>query len=136
MRIFLDANVLFSAAKSEGAVRELLRQLVARQHVLCADAYVLAEAARNLEQKNPEALDAFEALLRGVEVSPFVAGDVSKAAGQLLPDKDRPVLAAAVRLHCEVLLTGDRTHLGALYGSRIDGVTVASPRLLAELLLG
>ena len=27
MRVFLDANVLFSAAKSDGAVRELLRRL-------------------------------------------------------------------------------------------------------------
>jgi len=26
MRVFLDANILFSAAKSDGAVRELLRR--------------------------------------------------------------------------------------------------------------
>ena len=30
MRVFLDANVLFSAAKSDGAIRQLLRNLVAR----------------------------------------------------------------------------------------------------------
>jgi hypothetical protein len=41
VRIFLDANVLFSAAKSDGFVRRLLELLLADGHVLCADGYVL-----------------------------------------------------------------------------------------------
>ena len=49
MHVFLDANILFSAAKSAGAVRELLTRLLARGHVLCADQYVITEARRNLE---------------------------------------------------------------------------------------
>ena len=42
MRVFLDANILFSAAKSDGAVRALLRLLVERGHEAVADAYVVA----------------------------------------------------------------------------------------------
>ena len=53
-----------------------------------------------------------------------------------LPDKDQPVLAAAIRLRCDVLVTGDRTHFGAGYGRTFDGVTIHSPRLLAEVLFG
>jgi len=32
------------------------------------------------------------------------------------------------------LVTGDRTHFGALYGRTIHGVTIHSPRTLAEAL--
>jgi hypothetical protein len=49
-----------------------------------------------------------------------------------LPPKDRPVLAAAIRLGCDALVTGDRTHFGPLYGRTIHGVRIHSPRSLAE----
>lgn len=52
-----------------------------------------------------------------------------------LPEKDRPVLAAATRLRCDALVTGDRTHFGAGYGRRFSGVMIHSPRSLAEWLL-
>jgi len=51
-----------------------------------------------------------------------------------LPAKDRPVLAAAIHPSCGALVTGDRTHFGALYGRTIHGVTNHSPRSLAEAL--
>lgn len=133
MRIFLDANILFSAAKSPGAIRELLSRAEAAGHVLCAEGYVVAEARRNLEAKAAASLDAFEALLGHVEISPFAATSLAVAAG-LLPEKDQPVLAAAVALRCDVLVTGDRTHFGALYGTVILGTAIHSPRSLAETL--
>ena len=52
-----------------------------------------------------------------------------------LPEKDRPVLAAAIDLRCQALITGDRTHFGTLYGKTVGGVTIHSPRSLAEALL-
>ena len=51
-----------------------------------------------------------------------------------LPANDRPVLAAAIHLNCDALVAGDRTHFGALYGRTIHGVTIHSPRSLAEAL--
>jgi predicted nucleic acid-binding protein len=74
MRVFLDANVLFSAAKSDGAVRALLRLLIERGHECVADSYVAAEARRNLEAKGPEALAAFDALLPRLKVAAAEAG--------------------------------------------------------------
>ena len=44
MRLFLDANILFSAAKSDGAVRRLLELLLARGHACWVDGYVVEEA--------------------------------------------------------------------------------------------
>jgi hypothetical protein len=45
------------------------------------------------------------------------------------------VLAAAIALDCDALVTGDRTHFGAGYGRAFGGVTIHSPRSLAEMLL-
>lgn len=135
MRVFLDANILFSAAKSDGAVRAMLQLLVDRGHDCRADAYVVAEARRNLVAKGPQALDVLDALLADLQIA--AAAPAAEQSGELdwLPEKDRPVLAAAMRLGCEVLVTGDRTHFGPGYGQTFGGVTIHSPRSLVEQLL-
>ena len=137
MRVFLDANILFSAAKSDGAVRSLLHLLVERGHVCVVDAYVVAEARRNLLAKGPGALAVLDALLPHLSVSAAPAADPAQAdATAWLPEKDRPVLAAAIRLGCDALVTGDRRHFGAGFGKVFGGVAIHSPRSLAERVLG
>lgn len=126
MRIFLDANVLFSGAKSNGAVRAFLVQLKASGHDLVADGYVVGEARRNLEAKFPAALKDFEALMRDVEASAKVCGPLPVEITPELPEKDRPILAASIHHRCRVLLTGDKTHFGPLYGRTIEGVEIHS----------
>jgi len=135
MRIFLDANVLFSAAKSDGAVRRLLMLLEKSGHECCADGYVIEEARRNLVSKAPDRVIAFEKLLSRMKTAGALRRDAALEASLPLPAKDRPVLAAAIRQSCSALVTGDRTHFGALYGRTIHGVTIHSPRSLAEALL-
>jgi predicted nucleic acid-binding protein len=139
MRVFLDANILVSAAKSDGAVRALLRMLLDRGHDVVADAYVLAEARRNLAAKGPEALRVLEALAAHLSVVATAVPEVASghATGELawLPEKDRPVLLAAIGLRCDVLVTADRTHFGAGSGRVYGGVVIHSPRSLAEGLL-
>lgn len=136
MRIFLDANILFSAAKTDGAMRKLLPLLRAAGHELWADGYVLEEARRNLHAKAPDGLPALDAIIAEIRVSEAHPGDENPgSAARLLPEKDRPVLAAAVRLRCEALVTGDRSHFGAWYGKTLEGVAIHSPRSLAEALL-
>jgi predicted nucleic acid-binding protein len=135
VRIFLDANVLFSAAKSDGFVRHLLELLLDDGHVLCADGYVAEEARRNLATKGAQGLPALAALLDRLEVAPLQADPEMAAALSGLPEKDRPVVAAAVRMACDALVTGDRTHFGRFYGQKLAGVAIHSPRTLAEWLL-
>ena len=135
MRVFLDANILFSAAKTDGAVRMLLRLLAAAGHECWADGYVVEEARRNLAAKAPDGLTAFESILGAVNITDAHPSDAGAGLPASLPEKDRPVVAAAVRLGCQVLVTGDRTHFGALYGKTIAGVRIHSPRSLAEALI-
>lgn len=135
MRIFLDANVLFSATKSDGIVRRLLDLLIEAGHECWADGFVAEEARRNLAAKFPDGLPVLETLLSRLHTGPIHTPDPALEDGLPLPEKDRPVLAAAIRHRCEALVTGDRTHFGRLYGKAIHGVTIHSPRSIAEALL-
>jgi uncharacterized protein len=132
MRVFLDANVLFSAAKSAGAVRQLLDVLLQANHECWADTYVAEEARRNLAAKSPDGLVYLDALLSRIRIADTQPHGPALRALQSLPEKDRPVLAAAVQLKCDALVTGDRRHFGHLFGQAVEGVAIHSPRSLAE----
>ena len=131
MRIFLDANILFSAAKSDGAIRKLIARVLDDGHECWADEFVVTEARRNLNSKGPGSLRALEALLARLRIGTQGTG-VSTPEFSWLPEKDRPVLAAAIRLRCDLLVTGDRTHFGMAYGKAFGGVTICSAQLLAD----
>jgi predicted nucleic acid-binding protein len=135
MRIFLDANILFSAAKSDGAIRSLLSLLETSGHSLLADEFVVEEARRNLALKAPAHAGDPSGVLQKVDIHPAQHPAPALWADLPLPEKDRPVLAAAIRLRCDVLVTGDRQHFGNLYGRVIRGVRIHSPRSLAESVL-
>jgi len=139
VRVFLDANVLFSAARSNGAIRELLALLLETGHAGVVDGFVVEEARRNLmlpaKGGGPTALAALAEILARLEVAPVHAHDLARAELSGIAEKDRPVLAAAIALRCDALVTGDRTHFGSLWGRTRAGVAIFSPRLLAERLL-
>jgi predicted nucleic acid-binding protein len=132
MRIFLDANVLFSAARSAGAIRQLLNGLHAAGHALVADEYVATEARRNIAGKaGAEAQAYLQALLGHIEVSAVHFSATAQSATLWLPEKDRPVLMAAMALQCDALVTSDRTHFGPGYGQSFGGVVIYAPAQLA-----
>lgn len=129
MRIFLDANVLFSASNAPSNVARLM-QLVLRGHTGVTSDFALEEVGRNIAAKRPTWRRAFDAIKAGIEVVPSVVFPLSVT----LDAKDRPILCAAIRAECHLLATGDRQHFGHLYGQTIDGVTVVTLLQLAEQL--
>ncbi len=136
MRVFLDANILFSAAFTNGAVRRLLHDLTAAGHTCVADGYVWEEARRNLAVISAEAVAELHRITAGIELHSHFAGAGAHAVEIDLKEKDRPVLASAMALSCGALVTGDRTHFGRLFGATVSGVSIHSPRSLAEAVLG
>lgn len=133
LRIFLDANILFSAAKNDGPIWALISRLLDGGHECWVDGYVIDEARRNITAKAAAQVPSLDALLSRMRLashSPATTGAAIKG----LPEKDRPVLAAAAALSCEILVTGDRTHFGKHYGQLLHGVRIHSPRSLYELL--
>ena len=89
---------------------------------------IWAEAERNLRAKRAVWLPGLAWLRRHVTLNLAMAA----CPPHLLPDKDGPVLGAAIASHCDYLVTGDRTHFGKLSGRTIHGVAIVSPRMLAE----
>ena len=110
MRLFLDANVLFTAAHNPRGKAALVIELGRQGHWdLHSSAYALEEARRNLARKFPECLDGLDALsgcIRLVEPSP------GRACPPGLAPKDRPILQAAVTCRATHLLTGDLKDFG------------------------
>jgi uncharacterized protein len=136
MKVYLDANILFSAAKSPGAIRVFVNELLAGGHELVADGYVIGEARRNLETKFPQALAGFEEIVRKLIIPAKLCPRVAQTLVPALAEKDRPVLAAAIEHKCDALVTGDKTHFGAFYGRTVQGVRIHSPASLAQSLAG
>lgn len=122
-RVFLDANVLFSAAwRADSALTRLWEDPGRR--ILVTSTYAVAEAERNLPDTERRA--RLEALLARTEV---VAdpGDASLPADIALPENDRPILAAAIAARCTHLLTGDRANFGPLIGTVVNGIRILRP---------
>jgi predicted nucleic acid-binding protein len=138
VRVFLDANVLFSAAYREtGSVRAFFALASAQACRLVSSAHAIEEARRNLAVKHPERLADLERLLESVELAPEPrAATIEWAISTGLPPKDAPILAAAVDARCHVLATGDRTDFGRLLGRRMRGAVVMLPAEAIALLVG
>ena len=119
-RVFLDANVLFSPAWRE--VSGLLRLWSCPGLVLLTSTYAAEEARRNLDTAAQQ--ERLATLMAAVEMVPDVVA-AGLPEGVTLPDKDRPVLSAAIRANATHLLTGDARHFGDLYGRAILGVREA-----------
>jgi uncharacterized protein len=134
VRIFLDANILFSTAMSDGAVRHLVNDLLADGHVLVVNDYVLEEARRNLALKAHDGIKVLDRLKQHLEMAVLAVAPLH-AVPAALAEKDRPVLGAAIQARCEALVTGDRRDFGRFYGRAFGGVTIHSPLSLARVLL-
>jgi predicted nucleic acid-binding protein len=127
--IFLDANVLISAAWKQGTEIAQLWSFGGLQ--LLTSNYVMAEVQRNLPRVDQ--IERLRTQLLKVRIHYFdELPDLAEA--NVLPEKDRHVLAAAVLMRADLLLSGDKRHFGPLYGRQIHGVRITSPpELLAVL---
>ena len=129
-RLFLDANLLFSAASAESAIGRLIAQAERRYELAYSD-YVAEEARRNIASKRPAHLAGLDGLLaRCLRLQGGLF-----ALPVELAEKDRPVLCAAIRGGCRYLATGDKRDFGHLFGRTVEGVTVLSTVMLKDLLL-
>jgi len=140
MKLFLDANIIFTAAYSaQGLSRGLFRLAAAGKCSLCTSAFAQEEAVRNIHIKAPEKLADMTALMKQVDVLPEPHPKwVTLAAGLPLATKDAPVLAATLQGKADIFVTGDRRDFGHLFGRVLQGVKILTPAdaLEAVTLLG
>ena len=127
MKVFLDANILFSAADPASATHRLL-ETVARHTSTMTCPHAWEEARRNLQLKRPEHLNGQSELKRLVTLSHAFALPPETD----LPPCDVPILAGALGSRCTHLWTSDKKHFGRYYGKDLAGVRVVSSVLLAD----
>lgn len=121
-RVFLDANVLVSAAwHAEGGLLVLWRLPDVR---LLTSGYAIVEADRNVI--NAGQRTRLHRLVQRLEI---VDEPLPRRlpARIILPAKDVPILLAAIDSGAKYLLTGDKDHFGTYYGQMIESVTVLRP---------
>lgn len=112
MKLFLDANVLFTAAHNPKGKAALVVELQPRaKWALVTSTYAHEESLRNLQRKAPGALDRLDRIIERLEVVQH-RPDMTCPAG--LPEKDRPIFQAALGCGASHLLAGDLKHFGPL----------------------
>ena len=120
-RLFLDANVLFSAAYRPRA--GLLRLWSLKDTVLCSSRYALEEARINLEQEIQR--NRLAKLSRNLHLFDAVPRELPNEVS--LPEKDLPILLAAIEAKATHLLTGDLRHFGSYFNKTISGILMLTP---------
>ena len=137
MKLFFDANVLFTAAYSATGIARAFFDLEEAGYCnLCTSAYALEEARRNIALKAPDILPVLERLSQHLSIVPEPLPDKVQWAQSLpLALKDAPIMAAAVSGCVDILVTGDRRDFGHLFGKKVEGVVVLSPLEALEKVL-
>ncbi len=129
MRVFLDANVLFSASNGGSNIARLIALLTERETGVTSDVAV-EEARRNLALKRHAWRQELEILLEDLEIVPSALFDLPVS----LDTADASLLCAAIRSRCVYFVTGDRRDFGHLYGQTVHGVEIISLLHLADVL--
>ena len=130
MRVFLDTNVLASAAATRGLCADVLREVLT-SHELLTSEQVLSELERVLRTKFDvprDLIDDFMGLMRQdtVLAKPGPLLDIE------IDDKDDvPILSAAISAAADVFVTGDKEILDL---GQIGRLTILSPRQFWEKL--
>ena len=128
--MFIDANVLFSAATPDSPTRRVLDVILEKAEGVTNE-HAWQEAERNLRLKRPHQVGELDRLRPRLEFSARLA----PVAESVLPRKDQPVLGGAIGACCTHLWTGDKRHFGPLYGRVISGTRVVSgPMIVADLI--
>jgi len=123
-RVFLDANVLFSAAYGSPGLQRLWDLAGKGLCQLYSSAYAIEEARLNLDRQ--EHLPRLARLLARLTILP--EADPQIPCPVSLSPKHRPILLAAIQAKTAHLVTGDLRHFGAYLGQVIGGVAICTPR--------
>ncbi|MDJ0731201.1 MAG: PIN domain-containing protein [Crocosphaera sp.] len=131
MKVFLDANILFSSSVEQSRIRKLVN-IIQNNGTCITNSYAIEEAKRNITAKKFGSMEQLEfLLLEKITINNSLILDLPVT----LREKDIPILAGAIAVQCTHLLTGDKKDFGFLFGESISGVKIVSPQLMASELV-
>ena len=121
-KLFLDANILFSAAYRANAGLLRLWEIEAQ---LFSSSYAIEEARRNLSEHDQRS--RLEQLLVPLTLIKQEHTSIVLDSAIQLRGKDRPILQAAIHANVNYLITGDVRDFGVYFGKTIQRVTILPP---------
>jgi len=130
MKVFLDTNVLASAAATRGLCADVLRQVFA-SHQLFISEQVLNELNSVLRFKFGVGQDLIDDFIWLLQQDTVLAQPVQFPRVELQDKDDLPILGAAIAAGAEVLVTGDKELLEL---GHIKDLEILSPRQFWEKL--
>ena len=130
MRVFLDTNVLASAAATRGLCADVLREVLA-SHDLIISEHVLTELKRVLRSKFGVGMDLIDEFIWLLHQDTILSQPAALLVIDLQDKDDLPILGAAIAAGADILVTGDSELLKI---GRIEGLEIVSPRRFWEKL--
>jgi len=130
MKVFLDTNVLASAAATRGLCADVLREVFASHELFISD-QVLAELRRVLRLKFGVGQDLIDDFIWLLEQDSVPAQPAQLPRIKLKDRDDLAIVGASITAGVEVLVTGDKELLDL---GRIVNLEILSPRQFWERL--
>ncbi len=129
-KVFLDSSALIAGiASSKGAAREVLRLAEIGLIEILISRQVVVESDRNIAAKLPECLNDFRNYLE--TLVPVLVADPSRRDilrfSSLIKPHDAPILAAAVAVEADYLITWDQKHFMTTGPRALDRPKVMNP---------
>lgn len=132
MKVFLDTNVLASAAATRGLCADVLRQVFA-SHQLFVSERVLNELKSVLRLKFGVAQDLIDDFIWLLQQDSVLAQPAELPRVEFQDKDDLIILGAAIEAGAEVFVTGDKELLGL---GHIGHLEILSPRQFWEKVKG
>jgi putative PIN family toxin of toxin-antitoxin system len=130
MKVFLDTNVLASAAATRGLCADVVRQVLASHQLFISD-QVLNELESVLRSKFGAGQDLIDDFIWLLQQDSVLAQPGQLPKVKLQDKDDLLILGAAIASGAEVLVTGDKELLEL---GDIEGLEILSPRQFWEKL--
>ena len=130
MRVFLDTNVLASAAATRGLCADVLREVFA-SHELLTSAQVLRELKRVLRDRFDVDQDLIDDFISLMGQDTVLARPGRLPSVEIQDQDDLPILSAAISAGADVFVTGDKEILDI---GQIEKLAILSPRQFWEKL--
>lgn len=130
MRVFLDTNILVSAAATRGLCADVLREVLA-SHELLTSLGVLSELRRVLRTKFAVDQDLIDDFIWLMRQDTLLARPGQLPSVEIQDQDDLPILSAAISAGADVFVTGDKEILDV---GQIGELAILSPRQFWEKL--
>lgn len=128
-KVFVDANVWFSAFYKEGVCSKLLRKFKENDKEIVISEQVLEEIIRNIKLKIPNALELVIEAIK--ELDPTVVKNPLAEDLKLYCDlaklHDLPILVSAIKYDCQYLITGNKKDFNGLKINKRCSLQILTP---------